>query len=181
MTSTPAREATLRAGLALARAGRAISLESAAVEAGISKPGLMHHFRTKEALMLALVDHVAQGWEDELVERLAVPLDEAGPSDRLAAYVDWALSGHGDESDLVVFLDPRLREALTARWVERFGPWLQLPEELPLEQRARLQAARMIADGAWFADATGVLPLAADERAHVRATALALLAPEQQR
>jgi len=175
VTTTTAREAALEGGLRLARAGRPISLESTAAEAGISKPGLMHHFRTKEALMLALVDRVAQRWEDELTRRLGVPAAGAGPQDRLRSYIDWALTGHGDESDLVMLLDPRLREALTTRWVERLGPWLALPHGMPAEQRARLQAARLIADGAWFADASGALPLSDDERAHTRAIALALL------
>jgi AcrR family transcriptional regulator len=46
--------------LALLRRGVTVSLESAAQACGLSKPGLMHHFHTKQALMLALVDQATQ-------------------------------------------------------------------------------------------------------------------------
>lgn len=169
------RERALEGALALTRAGRSISLDATAAESGLSKPGLMHHFRTKEALMLALVDRVVDHWERELAARLPVPVEQADVGRRLRAYVDWTLSGHFDESDLVMLCDPRLRRPLLDRWTERMSPWLALPARLPLERRARFHAARMLADGAWFADATSTFPLADDERAHVRSIALDLL------
>lgn len=176
VTTTPTRERALQAALTLVRAERPVSLDTTAAESGLSKPGLMHHFRTKEALMLALVDHVVDHWERELTDRLAVPLADAGPRDRLRAYVDWALTGPFDESDLVMLGDPRLRRPLRERWTDRMAPWCSLPPGLPAAERARLDAARLLADGAWFADATSTFALPDDERGPVRALALDLLA-----
>lgn len=94
--------------------------------------------------------------------------------ERLRAYLDRCLSGRVDEADLVMFTDPRLRGTLKERWAARVTPWLELPEDLPAEGRGTLLTVRLIADGAWFADATHVLALGPDERARVRAVADAL-------
>lgn len=175
MAVTGVRASALESALELARTGRPVSLDSVATEVGLSKTGLVHHFRTKEALMLALVDHVVDRWERELGRRLDRPVSEALPHQRMTAYVDWALSGDFDGSDLVIMLDPRLRGSLTARWAQRMEPWFSLPPGTPPGRRAHLQAARLLADGAWFADATGVHPLAPDERARTRTIALDLV------
>jgi hypothetical protein len=45
-----------------------------------------------------------------------------------------------------VLADPRLRERLTARWAQRLAPWIDLPAELPVEERARLAALRLLED-----------------------------------
>ena len=63
-----ARERILTAAKTLAEShdsvqGVTISLESVALQAGITKPGLMYHFPSKEALMVGLVDHAAEHWE----------------------------------------------------------------------------------------------------------------------
>jgi AcrR family transcriptional regulator len=47
----------------VARQGVAnVTLESVAAEAGISKGGLLHHFRTKDRLIAALVTRAAENW-----------------------------------------------------------------------------------------------------------------------
>lgn len=172
---TISRTHILDSTVELLRSGGTVSLESAAQRCGLTKPGLMHHFRTKQALMLALVDHVLDRWESELAGRLGTPLAAASAHDRVRAYLDWSLSGAFDGADLVMLADPRLCGQLTARWEQRLAPWLELPVELPVDVRTRLAAVRLLADGAWLADATGVFPLSADERDRVRAVALEMV------
>ena len=47
----------------VARQGIAnLTLEAVAAEAGISKGGLLHHFRTKDRLIEALVTRAAENW-----------------------------------------------------------------------------------------------------------------------
>ncbi|MFD9739957.1 TetR/AcrR family transcriptional regulator [Umezawaea sp. NPDC059074] len=169
--TTNSREQILDGALELLRSGGAVSLETAARQVGLSKPGLMHHFRTKEALMLALVDHVVDAWVRELAERQPLSVEKASPHDRIRAYFEWSVSGTVDQADLVMLADPRLRDRLTARWVERLEPWLHLPSDLPDDTRGRLTAVRLLADGAWFGDATRVFPLSPADRDRVRAIA----------
>lgn len=172
------RERILEAALQSLRDGRAVSLDSAARGAALTKPGLMHHFPSKEALMLGLVEHVAGRWERQLGRHLGGAPDDATPTDRIRAYVDYALDGDFDETDLVVFGDPRLRPALSARWTEMMARWFEVPADLPREMRGRLTAARLLADGVWFALSSGVFPPTESDRDDVRAVAYALLDEE---
>lgn len=173
--ATITRSAILRAAAEQLDDGQSVSLDSAARAVGLTKPGVMHHFPTKESLMLALVDSVLDHWELELTARLAVPVAEATAVQRTLAYLDWSLSGDFCESDLVAMSDPRLRRPMTRRWVERMTPWLVLPHDLDPALRARLIAVRLLADGAWLADATDFFPPNASERDHVRSLAHDLL------
>ncbi|MCC3764336.1 TetR family transcriptional regulator [Glycomyces sp. TRM65418] len=165
----------LDGAVAMLRAGATVSLESAARQAGLTKPGVMYHFPTKEALMVALLDRVVDGWERDLAARLHRPLEQTPPGDRIRAYLGWALDCEVDQGDLVMFADPRLRDQLTGRWVERMRPWLELPDELPADERARLMAVRLIAEGTWFAEALCAFPPEGASRDHLRALALNLL------
>ncbi|HIW90795.1 MAG TPA: TetR/AcrR family transcriptional regulator [Candidatus Corynebacterium avicola] len=168
-----------------------VSLDSAAKQAGVTKPGLMYHFPTKEALMLALVDHVVDRWEEQLIAALGGPLEEAGPVDRIRAYAEFTLGTEFENSDIVMLADPRLRPALTARWGERIAPWVGLSpaaekepdsasvsatyDGLDVEVATRLHAVRLMADGAWLASATGVLDPGKGARADVLVLAREML------
>ncbi|GAA1736080.1 TetR/AcrR family transcriptional regulator [Aeromicrobium alkaliterrae] len=168
------REALLAAALDVVRDGDALSLDAAARAAGVTKPGLMYHFSSKQALVAALVDHVLDRYERAL-EALLPGGDAAPAHERIAAYVRWSVTTPHDATDLVLFSDPRLREQMAERWAARFAPWVEVPTDLAPDERARLQTARLMADGCWFADATGVLPLAPHDREAVLATALDLI------
>lgn len=170
------RTLILDGALSVLRDGGTVTLDSAARQAGLTKPGLMYHFSTKQALMIGLVDHVIDGYEQALEELLPGPVSEATPAARIGAYVEWSLTGTFDQSDLAMLTDPRLCGPLTERWAERMGPWLDVPDDLAPEQRARLIAARLIAEGSWFADAAGMFPLGDSDRAQVRALATELIA-----
>ncbi|MFB1299166.1 TetR/AcrR family transcriptional regulator [Mycobacterium sp. pW049] len=155
--------------------GATVSLDSVAQAAGLTKPGLMYHFPTKSALMDALVDHVVDSQERELSTYLGVPVEQASPRQRLGAYVRWALQSQHRRSDLVMLSDPRLADRMLARWTQRFHRWVEVPADAPEADRARLHAARLIADGAWLADSSRTFPLRNDERPQVLSVALELL------
>lgn len=170
------RESILGASLALLRQGRSVSLDSAARAVGLTKPGVMYHFPTKEALMLGLVDYVVDAWLVELGSRIpgGSPWD-APVSERVRAYVDWCLSGECDPTNLVMLADPRLKGTLTARWSERFEPWYSPEAGMPGEAVRGLTAARMMAEGVWFTSAAGICPPDESELADLRAIAHELI------
>ena len=112
--------------------------------------------------MVAVVDHVIDRWTEDLDSRLP---QDATDVDRLAAYVDHALSTNFDPSDLAPLADIRLRETLRDRWTEKLSSWLVASTTGPL--RARRIAARLLADGAWFNSAAGIETMSDDERAVV--------------
>lgn len=152
-------------------------MDSAARAGGVSKPGLMYHFSTKQALLEALIDHLIDGYEADL-EGLLPQAADATVEERIEAYLVWATTYTHDAADLVMLADPKLRVPMSARWAERFRPWTEIPANLPPARRARLNAIRLIADGCWYSEATGVLPLTPDDRRAVLAEALHLLKRE---
>ncbi|GAA3168321.1 MULTISPECIES: TetR/AcrR family transcriptional regulator [Streptomyces] len=164
-----------------AEEGATITLEAAAKQVGLSKPGLMYHFPTKEALVLAVVDHVAGRWEALLLDRLGQAPEAASPHQRIRAYVEVALSEQFDRADFAVFSNALYRQALTETWVGRLDPWLTLPDSLPGPARARLTAARLLADAYWAAAATGVFPVPDRDRGELLAVAETLLKDEASR
>lgn len=178
---TPAHRPSMRdevvaSTLTLARTGASVSLESAARAAGVTKAGLMYHFPTKKALMTAVIDHLMDQYEHEISTRLPADRNNAPTTTaRLVAYLDWMCDGHFDLGDLVMFTDPRLREAMSTRWNERMGGWVHIAETLPADVRARFHAARLIADGIWLNAAADGIPLTDQDRDAVRALAHQLL------
>ncbi|MFF2331198.1 MULTISPECIES: TetR/AcrR family transcriptional regulator [unclassified Streptomyces] len=178
-----ARHRILDGALELLRieGGGSITLEAAAKEVGLTKPGLMYHFPTKEALMLAVVDHVADRWEQLLLDRLDRPLEGASPLQRIRAYVEVALDAPFDRADFAIYADAHYRTALTDTWVRRIEPWITLPDALPDAARARLTAARLLADGYWTAVATDVFPVPDRDRDHLLGVADDLLKDESSR
>ncbi len=169
------RDEALDRAVDLVRHGDPLSLDSVARAAGLTKPGLMYHFPTKEALMTALVDRVVDRCERVLEGLLPAGATSPTTGERLAAYLRWALTSPHDGSDLVMLSDPRLRDRLIERWSERLRVWVEVPEDLPAPERARLQAVRLAADGCWFADASGYAPLAQQDRPEVLRLGLELL------
>ena len=166
----------------LARDGRVVSLDSAARAAGVTKPGLMYHFSTKQDLLMAMVDFVIDGYECDLKARIpgADPARESVES-RIHAYVSWACDGDFSAGDLVMLTDPRLHEPLTTRWCERMEPWVAIPDDTPVPKRTRLTAARLIADGIWFETVTSQQLSENDRGRHddVRAFAHSLIEESQ--
>ncbi|MFI5706408.1 TetR/AcrR family transcriptional regulator [Kribbella sp. NPDC051620] len=163
------------AALDLLRRGDPVTLESAARAAGLSKPGLMYHFPTKEALVEAMVDHVLDGYERDFARYLTASSASPTPAERLFGYLSWAVEGSHDAADLVMMTDPRLREQMATRWADRLRAWTEVPGTLPIGTRARLHAVRLMADGCWFADASGVLPLTSPDREALLTVASELL------
>lgn len=168
------REALLAATLDLIRSGSSVSMDSAARAGGVSKPGLMYHFPTKQALLEALIDHLVDGYERDL-GALLPEAATASPEARIEAYVVWAATYVHDAADLVMLADPKLRVPMSERWADRFRAWVEIPADVPAARRARLNAVRLMADGCWYSEATGVLPVSAGERQAVLAEALHLL------
>lgn len=144
--------------------GGSITLDGVARAAGLTKPGLMYHFPTREALLLAIVDHAAGRLEQALIEALGQPASSASPAERIRAYVEVAANGMASRAEYAIFTEAAYRPELTEAWTQRMSAWVDLPPDLDPALRVKLQAARLAADGLWAAQATGVFPPNPTER-----------------
>lgn len=99
---------------------RTLTIDAVARRAGRTKPGVVHHFPTREALACAVVDRTVDAWEGELLTHVGTHAD---PRVRLRAYLEYALLGETDPADLAFLSDARLRATLTEQWARRVSPW----------------------------------------------------------
>lgn len=165
------REGLLAAAVTVLRRGEPLTLDAVAREGGLSKPGVVHHFGTKDGLVAAVVEHVLSAWETEL-ESLLTGSD---PSAYLRAYVDHAFTAQFDPSDLAMLLDARTRETFYELWQQRLAPWLG--ETGGNQDRPAGEiAARLLADGYWINTAAGIETMNDSEKQRVHQLALDLLA-----
>jgi AcrR family transcriptional regulator len=157
--------------------GSTVSLDSAARAAGLTKPGVMYHFPNKEALMVALTDRIIDQYESRLHELLpeGTTLETASEQMRLHAYLTCAFTDDTNRGHLVLFVDPRQRQRMVDRWSERFRPWIEISDDVTPEVRARLTCVRLIAEGAWFTQSTGILPLNSAQHHQTLEAALQML------
>lgn len=169
------RSAALNAAFDLLRDGKVLSLESVAQATGMTKPGLMYHFSTKQALLAAVLDLLLERHERHLLALLPDGTNSPTARERLVAYLKLSITRQHDAADLVVFSDPKLRVLMAARWADHFRAWLDIPADLPDDERSRLQAVRLIAEGCWFADAADILPIPESDRPSLLTAALSLL------
>jgi AcrR family transcriptional regulator len=140
-----------------------ITYDSVARETGLSKAGLMYHFPTKEALMVAVMEHVVARWQDELCTTLGTPLEESTLADRVRAFVRFAGEGGVTQGEFVVFAEAVRRPALSAPWLTYLRTWFGFgfgddTSTLPL------LLVWLAANGMWIAEATGILTVTDDQR-----------------
>lgn len=117
------------AAAAVVKHGASASLETVAREAGVSKGGLLHHFRSKEDLMIALAEHVHTTFEEQVEAQLDP--EDTEPGRLIRAYVRASLhqleaSAVRDEATLMAALStiPQVvgdAQSATGRWRERFA------------------------------------------------------------
>src|SRR5690625_2403144 len=148
------------------RRGDVLTLDTLAAEAELSKAGVIHHFRTKEGLMRAVIEAVLDRWEEELAARAAA---RPGPHARLRAYIDHSFTETFDASNLAFLADVRLRDELRQLWSDRLSSWLDD------SGKPSHTAARLLADGAWFNQALGTAEFSPDQKRELQAIAERLL------
>lgn len=162
----------LDAALVALRQGELLTLDVVARHVGLTKPGVVHHFATKEVLTIAVVERLMDRWELDLISRV----EEGGDSRaRLRAYIDFAFTAEMDPSDLALLSDARLRGKLNELWVVRLTPWFGESITADPVALASIRAARLLADGAWFDRALGTVDFTETERAAILAVAQHLI------
>jgi AcrR family transcriptional regulator len=150
----------------------AVTLDGVAARAGVSKGGLLYHFRFKEELLAAANEHLVR-------RRMAAREAEAtrlpkGRGRRLKAYVlASANNGQGDDqisTKLLVAgsMTAEAAEPIRRYFKERFPPFA---DDVGFERAALVHAAT---EGLWFMDVLGLSPFSAKQRAQLVKTILSI-------
>lgn len=162
MSDTRTRLITAAAAVIRRDGAQALTLDAVAAHAGVSKGGLLYHFKSKRELLDGLVDR----WLDEFQH----DIDEAG--DHFPkGYVKACDGAKAEEAGLLAALvaDP----AVLAKVRDRYATW---QDRIVTEGGDPVEAtvARLAADGLWLADLLGMAPPHGELRDRVLARMLEL-------
>ncbi|MEV8449852.1 TetR/AcrR family transcriptional regulator [Streptomyces parvus] len=131
---------------------KSVTFDSVAAEAGLTKGGLLYHFASRDDLVLAIHQHLADQWEADLVAAAGKPATEATRDERLAAYTQVAIQS-ATRAELLLMLEGSTDAAHSAVWeavTERWAP----PPASAGDDPATLDRfiVRLAADGLWLYD-----------------------------
>ncbi|MFD4595589.1 TetR/AcrR family transcriptional regulator [Streptomyces rubiginosohelvolus] len=131
---------------------KSVTFDSVAAEAGLTKGGLLYHFASRDDLVLAIHQHLADRWEADLVAAAGKPATEATRDERLAAYTQVAIQS-ATRAELLLMLEGSTDAAHSAVWeavTERWAP----PPAPAGDDPAALDRfiVRLAADGLWLYD-----------------------------
>jgi AcrR family transcriptional regulator len=151
------------AGAVVRREGaQALTLDAVAAEAGVSKGGLLYHFRSKRELLDGLVGR----WMDDFQRDI-----DAESGNFARRYVAANDGAHAEEVGMLAALvaDPQVLAAVRDRhetWQDRVATEGGDPVDATV--------ARLAADGLWLADLLGTAPPRGELRERVLARLLEL-------
>jgi AcrR family transcriptional regulator len=154
-----------------------LTLEAAAVEAGLSKGGVLYHFRTRDALVSAMVERLVAAFDADLEAESAA--DDTAGSDAAGRYVrayvratvrrprtaeDLRRERAGAAVLAAMASEPHLLEPLR----RSFDRWQRRLESDGVDPVCAM-VARLAADGMWLVELFGFAPLPEPLRADVAA------------
>ncbi len=158
-----------------------LTLEKAAARAGLSKGGVLYHFRTRAALVSAMVSRLAEQFDAGLAAYLA----ETGPGSFSRAYVRECFAQPQGEDErrteqigaavvAAISSEPQLLDPLRTA----FAGWQQRIETDGIDA-ARATVIRLAADGLWLCELLGFADLGPQLRDQVRAELERLATPSR--
>lgn len=148
-----------------------LTLDAVAARAEVSKGGLLHHFRSKDALLVAMVDRLVHSFDEDLKSMSgAVPLTS---QQFISTYLRHGFSGNG-----VRFRHGMVLIALSAHQPELLEPirsYFRSRADSVIQQVANpipMLAAMLMADGFLMFESLGITPLTDQQRRDVLGSVL---------
>lgn len=130
----------------------AVTFDSVAAVAGLTRGGVLYHFPSREDLVGAIHTYMAEQWELELERRCGKSASEATVTERLIAYIRVCATS-ATTGELQMLLDSPNSEAHKA-WsqvLERWTPHRNADGTSAV--RDELWTALLAADGLWINEA----------------------------
>lgn len=157
----------------------AVTFDSVAAAAELTRGGIMYHFPSREDLLAALHQHLADQWEATLLADAGRPLDELGADDRLAAYVRVSARS-ATRAELQLMLEAATRPEWAAPWSAVLERWAPLPGSTEDAAATARLVARLAADGLWMFEALAYRAMPeAQRRAVAEHLVRAVVAPDR--
>lgn len=146
----------------------ALTLDAVARQSGVSKGGVLYHFPTKEALVLAMVTSMVEHFEGGIAAASSLEPRRRGKGRWLRAYIHASLTEDACAPEVLSALvaatatNPALLDPLR----ERYQDWQQLAAGDGVEA-TWATIIRLAVDGLWFADMFDLAPPRGALRRHL--------------
>ncbi len=156
---------------------RAVTFESVAAEAQLTRGGLLYHFPSREALLRGIDEHLVQAWEASMEALLGKRAGEATALERYQTFVRVSAQS-ATRAELMFMLESADPDADERPWGPAVRRWAPLPPSPGQDDPAALDnfVARLAADGLWIYEAMYEGQLDESVRAQVAERIAGLLA-----
>jgi AcrR family transcriptional regulator len=136
----------------------AVTFDAVAAETGLTRGGLLYHFPSREALILAAHQHLADQWETGMEKIAGGKPETIEPAKRDAAYIE-SCAQMARRVELLMMLESAGEPDLDALWQSVLDRWSPpIPDDDDPAALARF-IARLAADGLWVHEAMSNQPL----------------------
>ncbi|WP_278698917.1 TetR/AcrR family transcriptional regulator [Actinomyces oris] len=124
----------------------ALTFDALAERVGLTRGGVIYHFRTKTELLEGIAAAFQERWRAEALEALGKPLEEANRTERIEALARSVLDGEilPGEVSFILSSTPQA-ETIKNAWDMLRDEWIGEVDELSAMQRVALLAV----DGWW--------------------------------
>ncbi|KAA8720744.1 TetR/AcrR family transcriptional regulator [Corynebacterium spheniscorum] len=142
----------------------ALTFDSLAEASGLSKSGLIYHFPSRQQLIIAVHQHLADLWEEELCTIAGAPATELTPEARLRAFV-CTMAHSANRADLVCALNIAQEPEAAEAWESVMRRWAPNPAQVEDDHAARTAyLVQLLAEGLWLHDHVNATPLTPGQR-----------------
>ncbi|RNE49853.1 TetR/AcrR family transcriptional regulator [Corynebacterium alimapuense] len=105
----------------------ALSFESLAEAAELSKSGIIYHFPSRQELLVGINQHFIDLWEAELVELAGGPAHELTPQQRLRAMA-LSMGSNAERAELLMCVESQGNSQLSEMWTRIDNEWMPDPD-----------------------------------------------------
>jgi AcrR family transcriptional regulator len=144
-----------------------VTFDSVSAEAGVTRGGMMYHFPSREALLQAINQNLADQWEASLESLAGKPIHSTTPEERAVAYARTAARS-ATRAELLFLLQSSTSPEFTAPWGGVLERWASRAPQTADDPVVFAQfIARLAADGLWVYESLSSNPLSPKVRQQV--------------
>ncbi len=143
-----------------------LTLDAVAERAGVSKGGLIYHFRNKDALIRGLVEHADQMYRDNVDSHFAA--DDGSNGRWLRAFIEATRQIRADNANITsgMLAAQGINRELLAPLQETYSGWQEKIEQDGIDN-VDATIIRLAVDGLWLSEVFGLDAIDEDMRRKV--------------
>lgn len=144
-----------------------LTIEAAAVQAGVSKGGLLYHFPSKDALVAGMVKYIMQNYIDNIEQNAEQDILQYGKWTRSFIKGTFEQSNPDKHMDAALMAAATINPDLLKPIQDAYKQWQDHIEDDNGLDPINATIFRLAVDGLWFSEIFDLAPLEDDHRQRV--------------